>query len=293
MRDIGKNIRELRIKKNMTQDALAESLFVSRQTVSNYETGKSRPDVDMLVKMAEVLDTDVNSLLYGIPNSENHKKELRAFLHGVFACAVTGLPFIFWDKAAELSRRAVPGPRIILQFIVLPIFLLILAWAFMQDISLVTKAKRPIAKWGKYIYWSLLLILAVYFILLLPQTMHIVKSYTVHQYMDSLSPPLGLRGSFSYSIDCLNMLMGHVGLFFGSKQYLFFAVGVLLWIFELRGSGQVKALLIYSTLALALSATLYLTADEEFILEVENPDTLLEVPRKVRVVQYPGDDMDE
>ena len=52
MRDIGKNIRELRVKKNMTQDALAESLFVTRQTVSNYETGKSRPDVDMLVKIS-------------------------------------------------------------------------------------------------------------------------------------------------------------------------------------------------------------------------------------------------
>ena len=46
MRDIGKNIRDLRTRKDMTQDELAEKLFVTRQTVSNYETGKSRPDVD-------------------------------------------------------------------------------------------------------------------------------------------------------------------------------------------------------------------------------------------------------
>ena len=45
MRDIGKNIRQLRTAKNMTQDELAEKLFVTRQTVSNYEPGKSRPDV--------------------------------------------------------------------------------------------------------------------------------------------------------------------------------------------------------------------------------------------------------
>ena len=40
MRDIGKNIRDLRIRSNMTQDELAQKLFVTRQTVSNYETGK-------------------------------------------------------------------------------------------------------------------------------------------------------------------------------------------------------------------------------------------------------------
>ena len=42
MRDIGKNIRDLRIEKNLTQDQLAEKLFVTRQTVSNYENGVSQ-----------------------------------------------------------------------------------------------------------------------------------------------------------------------------------------------------------------------------------------------------------
>ena len=65
MRDIAKNIRDARIKSNLTQDELAEKLFVTRQTVSNYETGKSRPDIDMLFSIAEVLGTDVNILLYG------------------------------------------------------------------------------------------------------------------------------------------------------------------------------------------------------------------------------------
>ena len=58
MRDIGKNIRDLRIRENMTQDELAEKLHVTRQTVSNYETGRSRPDVDMLTLIAQALNTD-------------------------------------------------------------------------------------------------------------------------------------------------------------------------------------------------------------------------------------------
>ena len=42
MRDIGKNIRELRLRAGFSQDELAERLFVTRQTVSNYENGPAR-----------------------------------------------------------------------------------------------------------------------------------------------------------------------------------------------------------------------------------------------------------
>ena len=73
MRDIGKNIRDIRISKNMTQDQLAEILFVTRQTVSNYENGRSRPDIDMVLKIAEALKTDVNSILYGVPVPESKR----------------------------------------------------------------------------------------------------------------------------------------------------------------------------------------------------------------------------
>ena len=62
MRDIGKNIKAFREWKCLTQDQLAEKLFVTRQTVSNYETGRSRPDIEMLTKIADVLDVDANTV---------------------------------------------------------------------------------------------------------------------------------------------------------------------------------------------------------------------------------------
>ena len=65
MAKVGKNIRTQRTKQGMSQEALAEKLFVSRQTVSNYETGKSYPDIDMLVKIAEELHVEVQVLIYG------------------------------------------------------------------------------------------------------------------------------------------------------------------------------------------------------------------------------------
>ena len=63
MRDIGKNIKSLREEKKLSQDQLAEKLFVTRQTVSNYETGRSRPDVEMLTKIADALDVDANTVI--------------------------------------------------------------------------------------------------------------------------------------------------------------------------------------------------------------------------------------
>ena len=76
MTNIGKNIKHLRMMKNLTQDQLAEQLFVSRQTVSNYENNKSNPDIDMLVKIAEVLGTDVNTLIYGSPETSIKRKQI-------------------------------------------------------------------------------------------------------------------------------------------------------------------------------------------------------------------------
>ena len=76
MRDIGKNIKELRIRAKLTQEELAEKLFVTRQTVSNYENGKSRPDVDMIVRIGEVLNADANTVIYGIPEEMDKRDNI-------------------------------------------------------------------------------------------------------------------------------------------------------------------------------------------------------------------------
>jgi len=54
---------------------LAEALHVTRQTVSNYETGKSQPDIDTIVRLAEALQADPNTLIYGIPTPPERKRE--------------------------------------------------------------------------------------------------------------------------------------------------------------------------------------------------------------------------
>ena len=59
------NLKKIRKDKGYTQEILAEKSNVVRQTVSKWEKGLSLPDVDMLSKIANVLETDVNILLDG------------------------------------------------------------------------------------------------------------------------------------------------------------------------------------------------------------------------------------
>lgn len=62
---IGNLINYLRIKKALTQKQLAVQINVSDKAVSKWERGDGCPDVGILPKLAEVLETDVDSLLKG------------------------------------------------------------------------------------------------------------------------------------------------------------------------------------------------------------------------------------
>ncbi len=65
MNAVSKNLKEIRQAKGLTQDQLAEALHVTRQAVSNWETGRSEPDIETLLALAEALDTDADALIYG------------------------------------------------------------------------------------------------------------------------------------------------------------------------------------------------------------------------------------
>ncbi|HRX91581.1 MAG TPA: helix-turn-helix transcriptional regulator [Candidatus Izemoplasmatales bacterium] len=60
---IGNKLCELRQKKNMTQEDLANVLLVSHQAVSKWETGKALPSVDTLAEMTSFYNTSVEEIL--------------------------------------------------------------------------------------------------------------------------------------------------------------------------------------------------------------------------------------
>jgi Predicted transcriptional regulator len=56
-------LKQLREAKGLTQLRLAMELNVSQETISGYEIGKAVPPAEMLVKLADVLDSSVDYIL--------------------------------------------------------------------------------------------------------------------------------------------------------------------------------------------------------------------------------------
>ena len=63
--ELGKRITELRKANNLTQEGMAERCSVTRQTISNWENGKSYPDLEMLVSISDSFDISLDTLVKG------------------------------------------------------------------------------------------------------------------------------------------------------------------------------------------------------------------------------------
>ena len=63
--ELSNQIRRLRAERGLSQDALAEAIFVSRQTVSNWETDKTYPDVQSLVLLSQLFNVSLDELIQG------------------------------------------------------------------------------------------------------------------------------------------------------------------------------------------------------------------------------------
>ena len=74
---IGAFLKELRRKKGITQEDLAEKLGVSGRTISRWETGSNMPDISLLVEIAEFFDVSIPEIIKGERKSENMQEEVK------------------------------------------------------------------------------------------------------------------------------------------------------------------------------------------------------------------------
>lgn len=73
---IGKFIADIRKSKNITQEQLAEKLYITDRAVSKWERGLSLPDVDKMLDLCNILDISVNELLNGeVINMNDYNKK--------------------------------------------------------------------------------------------------------------------------------------------------------------------------------------------------------------------------
>ena len=63
--ELGKRIKDLRSAHNWNQDELAEKMFVSRQTISNWENEKSYPDIQSILLLSNLFEISLDQLVKG------------------------------------------------------------------------------------------------------------------------------------------------------------------------------------------------------------------------------------
>ncbi|MHA7983674.1 XRE family transcriptional regulator [Leuconostoc mesenteroides] len=72
----------LREKKSLSQEIIAQKLYVSRQSVSKWERGDAEPDIDKLIALADIFGVDLNYLLAGQQSPEELLLKLTAVRKG-------------------------------------------------------------------------------------------------------------------------------------------------------------------------------------------------------------------
>ena len=111
--EFNEKLRNLRKQKGITQEELAEKLFVSRTAVSKWESGKGYPSIDSLKMISKFYSVTVDELLSGdemlaLAEEENKTKENRFadVVFGILDCCAALLLFLpfFGEKTGETIK---------------------------------------------------------------------------------------------------------------------------------------------------------------------------------------------
>ncbi len=168
MRDIGKNIRQQRVQKNLTQDDLADRIHTTRQTVSNYETGRSRPDIDTLILLAEALECDTETLLYGQARPAVNPCEVRRLVIGLcFFVGVLLVQFLTtWIVKHTVTEHYQIQPLVLFFLYMLQYArTLLLGWCTVQGLTALQLFPCRPCNWLHRALWILLALWPLYWLL--------------------------------------------------------------------------------------------------------------------------------
>lgn len=86
--EIGKWIRTLRKTGSFSQDVLAEKIYVSRQTISNWENDENYPDVKSLLLLSDLFDTTLDTLVKGDIEEMKHFKREANIVAVLLLCTI-------------------------------------------------------------------------------------------------------------------------------------------------------------------------------------------------------------
>lgn len=138
--EFSEKLQELRESRNLTQEELAEALFVSRTAVSKWESGRGYPSIDSLKEISRYFSVTIDDLLSGEKLLSLAQRENRSNIR-----SLCDLLFGSVDLLAFL-------------LIVLPLYPKTVD-GFVYAVSLIAYAETSAV--NRYIYWALFLTLAL------------------------------------------------------------------------------------------------------------------------------------
>lgn len=113
--EFNKTLQNLRKQKGLTQEELAELLYVSRTAVSKWESGRGNPNIESLKAISKIFSVSLDELLSGdeilaIAENDHKNKErtLRDLVFGLLDCGMALLLFLpFFGQKADGVIRSV------------------------------------------------------------------------------------------------------------------------------------------------------------------------------------------
>ena len=104
--ELNEQIKKYRTEMNLSQEELAEEIYVTRQSVSNWENGKTYPDIHSLLLLSSLFGISLDQLVKGdieIMKEEIKKEEIakmnrygKTYALMLIATAVSAVPLFIW-----------------------------------------------------------------------------------------------------------------------------------------------------------------------------------------------------
>ena len=165
--DIGSKIKAARVEKKFTQEQVAEVLGVSRQTISNWENGKSYPDIISVIKMSECYGVSLDYLLKGeekmsayydfleestnVVKSTGNRNKIIIILSYLLIWALAMIVFWFFTSGSDAM-----GYSLMYLWIILPVT------TFVESVLIGKNDFFGKGKWGFTLFFGLMYMLAEY-----------------------------------------------------------------------------------------------------------------------------------
>lgn len=117
---IGVKLKEARLRAGLTQENVAEEIQVTRQTISNWETEKSFPDIVSVIKLSTLYNISLDKLLKGdeemiehLEKSTNIVKSNQKLIMAIIANVIMMIAFILFNGLIISNQYLIMGGSVL------------------------------------------------------------------------------------------------------------------------------------------------------------------------------------